>query len=135
MRKYLGIGAASVLIVVAACGAGGGGGTTGGGTSGGGTGATWTNATANLAGLNSECGNMSFLSARPDRDMLIAGIALKGLWAMNAGATSWTQLGQGAGSAVITNRPSSITYDAAHPDTFWESGLYNGAGAYRTDDN
>jgi photosystem II stability/assembly factor-like uncharacterized protein len=95
----------------------------------------WEYATANLAGLASECGNMTLLSARPDRDIVIAGVARQGLLASVNGATTWTRLGQGAGSAVIINRPSSITYDPSHPNTFWESGLYNGGGLYETTDN
>jgi photosystem II stability/assembly factor-like uncharacterized protein len=96
---------------------------------------TWLNVTANLAGMPSECGNMTLLSSRPDRDALIAGVALRGLWQSANGATTWSPLGQGAGSAVITNRPSSIIYDPNHPATFWESGVYNGGGVYRTDDD
>jgi hypothetical protein len=67
--------------------------------------------------------------------MVIAGIAQQGLWAINNGSATWSQLGQGSGSAKITNRPSSITYDPARPDSFWESGIYNGGGAYQTTDN
>jgi hypothetical protein len=96
---------------------------------------TWVPATANLAGLASECGNMSLVSATPDRDMVIAGIAQQGLWTIQNGSNTWTRLGQGAGSAKITNRPSSITYDPVHPNTFWESGIYNSGGAYETVDN
>jgi photosystem II stability/assembly factor-like uncharacterized protein len=78
---------------------------------------------------------MSLVSARPDRDTVIAGIAREGLWASDNGSTTWTRLGQGNGSALITNRPSSITYDPRHPNTFWESGIYNGGGLYQTVDN
>jgi hypothetical protein len=95
----------------------------------------WAYATANLAGLASECGNMTLLSARPDRDMVIAGVARQGLWSSVNGSTTWSRLGQGQGSAVITDRPSSITYDPSHPNTFWESGIYNGGGLYLTTDN
>jgi hypothetical protein len=105
------------------------------GSDGGVQGAQWTNVTANLAGMTSECGNMTFLSSRPDRDMLIAGVAKQGLWTKKSADATWTRLGQGAGSAVITNRPSAIVYDPAHLDTFWESGIYNAGAAYRTDDN
>jgi photosystem II stability/assembly factor-like uncharacterized protein len=28
-----------------------------------------------------------------------------------------------------------LVYDPAHPGTFWEAGIYNGGGVYRTDDN
>lgn len=96
---------------------------------------SWVSVTGNLAGVPSECGNMSFLSARPDRDELIAGIALRGLYASTSATASWSALGTGTGSAQIINRASSITYDPAHPSTFWESGIYNGAGVYRTDDD
>jgi photosystem II stability/assembly factor-like uncharacterized protein len=94
---------------------------------------TWTNVTSNLAGLMSECGNLPHVSARPDMDMLIAGVAQQGLWATTNGGVSWSRLGTGAGSAMITNRTSWILYDPTNANVFWESGIYNGAGVYRTD--
>jgi photosystem II stability/assembly factor-like uncharacterized protein len=97
--------------------------------------AAWTPATGNLAGMPSECGNISLVSARPDRDEVIASVSLHGLWSNTAGATSWTALGQGPASAQITNRGSTIVYDPQHPSTYWESGIYNSGGVYRTDDN
>jgi hypothetical protein len=99
------------------------------------TGAAWMPAATNLTGLASECGNLSYLSSRSDRDMLIAGVAQLGLWASTDGSPNWTKLGQGPGSAVIVNRTTAIIYDPMHPDTFWESGIYNRAGVYRTTDN
>jgi len=95
----------------------------------------WTNVTGNLAGLGSECGNMSNLSSKPDEDLLIAGIAQQGLWGSRNGGGSWAGLGTGAGSAMITNRTSSIVYDPAHLQTFWESGIYNAGGVYKTTDD
>ena len=97
----------------------------------------WINVSSNLAGLASECGNLTLLSSRPDRDMLIAGVAQQGLWANVDGGTVWSRLGTGddGGPAVITNRPQDIVYDPVHLDTFWESGIYNSVGVYRTDDN
>jgi photosystem II stability/assembly factor-like uncharacterized protein len=77
---------------------------------------------------------MSLVSADPARDVVIAGIALQGLWESADDSADWSRLGQGAESAEITNRPSSIVYDPENPDTFWESGIYNGGGVYRTDD-
>lgn len=100
-----------------------------------GSASSWVPATANLAGLPSQCGNVTLLSAAPDRSLVIAGVALQGLWARVNGSQTWTRLGQGPGSAIIANRPSSITYDPLHPGTFWESGIYNGGGAYVTDDS
>ncbi len=97
----------------------------------------WINVTSNLAGLASECGNLTMVSSRPDRDMLIAGVAQQGLWANVDGGTTWSKLGASvdAGPAAITNRPTDIVYDPVHLDTFWESGIYNSIGVYRTDDN
>jgi hypothetical protein len=118
---------------------GGSGGGTGGVPAGGagGTpmaGGAWANVTANLAGIPSECGNLSFVTAHPDRDLLIAGVAQQGLWVSKDGATQWTQLGTGGGSAKITNRTSMIVFDPGNPDVFWESGIYNAGGVYRTND-
>src|SRR5262249_12710779 len=97
--------------------------------------AAWTPVTENLAGTPSECGNVSLVSAHPDRDMVITSVAQHGLWAGENGASSWTPLGTGPGSAKIINRGSTIVYDPDHQDTFWESGIYNAGGVYRTDDN
>lgn len=95
----------------------------------------WVNVTANLAGMESECGNLSHLSSKPDEDMLIVGVALHGLWASTNGGESWEQLGQGTNSEEIYNRTSSIIYDPDDPNVFWETGIYNGGGVYRTDDD
>jgi photosystem II stability/assembly factor-like uncharacterized protein len=96
--------------------------------------AAWINATSNLANMQSECGNLCLLSAVPGKDKVIAGIAQKGLWQTTDGGATWTQLGTGAGSAVITNRPGCIVYDPANADIFWEAGIYNGGGVYKTTD-
>src|SRR4051794_40036206 len=87
----------------------------------------WVNVTGNLANMPSECGNLTMLFPMPGSGGLIAGIAQKGLW-VNASGTSWTHLGDGAGSDVITNRPSWIVYDPLNSNAFWESGIYNGGG-------
>jgi photosystem II stability/assembly factor-like uncharacterized protein len=94
---------------------------------------TWQNVTGNLANMQSECGNLTLLSVVPSTGAVIAGVAQRGLWISNSGST-WTHLGDGAGSDVITNRPSWIVHDPAHPGTFWESGIYNGGGVYKTTD-
>ncbi len=94
--------------------------------------AQWTNVTGNLANLPSECGNLCLLSVVPGQDKLFAGIAQRGIWQTTDGGTTWTPLGQGAGSEVIVNRPSRILYDPTSADTFWESGIYNSSGLYHT---
>lgn len=119
-------------------GGGGGGNTPGGGDSEAKnvtTGAAWMPATSNLTGLESECGTIQSMASRTDRDMIIVGVARQGLWASTDNSPMWTKLGQGAGSAVIVNRPTAVVFDPAHPDTFWEAGIYNQAGVYRTTDN
>jgi photosystem II stability/assembly factor-like uncharacterized protein len=94
----------------------------------------WINATGNLANMPSECGNLQLLSADPYSTRVIAGVALRGLFAADNGGSTWTALGGGAGSAIIINRPTSIVYDPDDANTFWESGTYNGGGVYITND-
>jgi hypothetical protein len=135
--------------MVSASGAGGNGGASqapatadAGSTGGGGGGAgsvvvppsAWANATGNLSNMASECGNVSLVAARPHSNMIIAGVAQKGLWATEDGGTTWSKLGTGPSSAVITNRMSSIVFDPEHSDVFWESGTWNGGGVYKTTD-
>ena len=93
----------------------------------------WVNVTSNLAGMASECGNMTYVSAKPNEDLVIAGVAQRGLWGSTDGGMTWHQLGAGGGSATITNRPGSIIYNPVRSDVFWESGIYNSNGVYRTD--
>ncbi len=92
---------------------------------------SWTNVTANLANMTSECGTLTMVSSKPGSNMVIAGIAKQGLWATTDGGKTWAQLGN---SSIIPNRPTSLVYDPEHPDVFWESGIYNGKGVFRTDD-
>jgi photosystem II stability/assembly factor-like uncharacterized protein len=94
----------------------------------------WVNATGDLANMQSECGNLTLLSTTPNSDTVIAGVAHVGLFASDDGGQHWAPLATGAGSATIINRPSSIVYEPTDPTTFWESGIYNGGGVYRTDD-
>jgi len=96
--------------------------------------AAWVNATGNLAGMPSECGNLCLLSVVPGQDRIIAGIAKQGLWQTSDGGVHWTALGRGAGSDAIVNRPSQIVYDPVNPDIFLESGIYNSFGVYQTTD-
>ncbi len=96
---------------------------------------SWVSVTNNLTTLKSQCGNMSYLSAKPDEDLLIAGIALDGLWASSDGGQNWSAMGVSAKSATIINRASSILYDPTDTQTFWETGIYNGGGVYITTDD
>lgn len=93
----------------------------------------WVNVTSNLANMNSECGNLSYVSAKPTEDLMIASVALQGLWGSRNGGATWSKLGMNAGSATITSRTSSIVYDPIYPSVFYTSGIYNGNGIHRTD--
>ena len=94
----------------------------------------WVDVTGNLAGLESECGNLSLVSARPDRDAVIAGVAKQGLWVSDTTDGTWRPIGRSGGSTPIDNRATSIVYDPADPNQFWESGIYGGAVFETTDD-
>jgi len=65
----------------------------------------------------------------------VTGVALHGLWGSRDGGDSYEQLGTGKGSDPIINRASWFIFDPDHSTTFWESGIYNGGGIYRTDDD
>jgi hypothetical protein len=95
----------------------------------------WENLTENLAGMSSECGNVAYLTSRPNDGAVIAGVARDGLWTRPTAATDWSQIGQGAGSTPIVNRPQQFVYDPLDANTWWESGIYNSFGIYKTIDN
>ena len=81
--------------------------------------------------------HLALISARPDHDAVTVSVAQQGLWTSADGAADrWTKLGQGPPirrRSPTAARPSCTT--PFGPDTFWESGIYNGGGVYRTDDN
>jgi hypothetical protein len=103
----------------------------------------WVDATANLTGMESYCGNLSFVSARPDRDQVLAGVAGQGLFSNDPGSSEWVPFGRDSGSASLNHRTSSIVYDPGDPARFWESGYYglgappdtSAASVNRTDDD
>lgn len=95
--------------------------------------AKWVNVTGSLAGLASECGNLGRVAADPRVDLLVVGVAKQGLFGSDDGGVTWTPLGATGDS--ITNRISYIAYDPTSTSTFWESGIYNGGGVYKTTDS
>jgi photosystem II stability/assembly factor-like uncharacterized protein len=104
------------------------------GGSGGAPTGTWVNVTTNLAGLESECGNVSTVAVKPDEDLVLVGVARQGVWGSRDGGESWQRMGTGEGSADIINRPSAFVFDPEDTNRFWESGIYNGPGVYVTRD-
>ena len=87
-------------------------------------GEAWVDATANLTGMESYCGNLSFVSAHPHRDLVFAGVAGQGLFSSAPGSSEWIPFGRGAESAPLNHRTSSFVYDPDDPLRFWESGYF-----------
>jgi photosystem II stability/assembly factor-like uncharacterized protein len=84
--------------------------------------------------MASDCVPVGRVGATPGSARVVVEVALHGMWSSDDGGQSWQALGTGAGSAQITNRASSITFDPDHPDVFWETGTHNGGGLYKTTD-
>jgi len=97
------------------------------------TGTEWSDVTANLVGLESDCGNLAFVSGHPQTNQVVAGVALHGLWELNDAGDEWARLGTAVDSAPISNRTTSVLFDPEAPERFWQSGSY-AVGAFRTDD-
>lgn len=95
----------------------------------------WRPATGNLAGKSVACGNVNFMSVKPDENLVIASLAKDGLYGSRDGGETWTPLGQGRNSVLINNIPTAIVYDPDDTARYWEVGIYGGPGVYRTDDN
>lgn len=88
----------------------------------------WVDVTSNLVGMDSTCGNLSYVSAHPETDGVIANVATKGLFALDESAQEWSLL-----ASNIDHRTQWVQYDDDDPARFWVSGAY-GRGVYRTDD-
>jgi photosystem II stability/assembly factor-like uncharacterized protein len=73
--------------------------------------------------------------AKPDENLVIAGVAQQGLWASRDNEDSWSAMGEGKGSDAIINRPITIVFDPDDSQRFWEAGIYNGPGVFETKDN
>jgi hypothetical protein len=100
--------------------------------------AQWTNVTGKLAGMQSECGNMSGVFSNPFVDMLVLGVARQGLWSSTDGGTTYAKLG--TSGDMILNRLSFVLWDPEAPKVFWTSGIYGFEspftdGVFKTIDN
>ncbi|HEY1532475.1 MAG TPA: hypothetical protein VGF76_00600 [Polyangiaceae bacterium] len=84
--------------------------------------AQWTNVTGKLAGMQSECGNMSGVFPSPFSDMLVLGVARQGLWSSSDGGATYTKLG--TSGDMISNRLSFVLFDPDDAKVFWSSGIY-----------
>ena len=100
--------------------------------------AQWTNVTGKLAGMQSECGNMSGVFSDPFVDMLVLGVARQGLWSSTDGGATYTKLG--TSGDMILDRLSFVLWDPEASKVFWTSGIYGWEapftdGVFKTTDN
>jgi photosystem II stability/assembly factor-like uncharacterized protein len=84
--------------------------------------------------MDSDCYSLGRVAPVPGSARMIAGVAKHGLWASDDSGQTWEALGTGAGSAVIENRVSSISFDPANSDIIYETGTHVGGGFYRSTD-
>jgi photosystem II stability/assembly factor-like uncharacterized protein len=93
----------------------------------------WANATSNLAGLDSVCGNLTSMAVKGER--VFAAVAPGQLFASTNAGEDWTLIGQGEGTDPIDANIITTVLDPEHSDTFWLSGIYGSKGIWRTDDD
>lgn len=94
----------------------------------------WRAVTPDIGDFEVLCGPMSWLSSKPDEDLLIAGINQEGLWATRDGGETWEPFGRGEGSDPMVHGTTTIVYDPEDPDVFWEAGIYGEKGVFKTTD-
>jgi photosystem II stability/assembly factor-like uncharacterized protein len=84
--------------------------------------ASWTNITGTLAGMQSECGNLTALYTSPLVDLLVVGVARQGLWSSVDGGASYARLG--ASGDMVLYRLMDVAWDPSSADTFYAAGIY-----------
>jgi photosystem II stability/assembly factor-like uncharacterized protein len=94
----------------------------------------WVNVSGNLAGIPSVCGSLQSMSAKPDEDLLIVGIASVGVYGSRNGGLSWQELSAKSDAGQIVNRMTAIVYDPSDSNRFWECGIYSGSPFVTADD-
>jgi photosystem II stability/assembly factor-like uncharacterized protein len=97
-----------------------------------GPGDSWMNVTHNVGGDKWGYAGITFMTAVPDSERVIAAVSEQGLWTTNDNGETWTKLGA-AGKVQITNRAYQILFDPKDTHRFWESGN-DGPGLFTTTD-
>jgi hypothetical protein len=94
--------------------------------------ATWTDARGDLAGGTFSCAsNLAKIAAVPCSNQLIANVVHQGLFITDDDGASWQALGTAAGQ-VIQNYTEAIVFDPEDPGIFWEAGIHDGPGLFKT---
>lgn len=92
----------------------------------------WEEAAGSLEGRTAGCG-VIYIANHPTEDQLFVGIDGFGVW-QSKEPDEWVALGTSGMSAVISNGVNCLAFDPEDPQVFWEAGMYNGPGGFRTDD-
>jgi hypothetical protein len=93
-----------------------------------GAGAAWVNATGNLAGQPTECGDLQSIWAVPGMNKVITGVGGNGLYATTDGGTNWGKIS----GNVISVRLMEMRFDPDNPDTWYAGGIYHIPGICKT---
>jgi hypothetical protein len=96
----------------------------------------WTDITNNLLHLPAICGTLTTVVAKPDEDLLLAGVAGVGAYGSTNGGKSWQPLGamSASGASVIANRMTQVLFDPSDSKHFWEVGIYGPSPLVTSDD-
>jgi photosystem II stability/assembly factor-like uncharacterized protein len=89
----------------------------------------WANVTNNVGGERWGAYGVTYATAVPGSDAVIAGVSECGLWKSTDSGKTWKKLG----GNEIRCRPGRIVFDPKNPAVFWVSGCY-GDVPFRTDD-
>jgi len=95
----------------------------------------WINVTGSLVGIPAACASLTAVSAKPDEDLLIAGVSQVGIYGSRDGGQTWQLMGaSGDAGSPISNRMSAMVYDPGNSTRFWEVGIYAASPFVTTDD-
>jgi hypothetical protein len=95
--------------------------------------AAWVNATGNLSGLPTECGDIQSIWAVPNVNEVVIGVSGNGLYATTDGGTTWAEISSQS-SNPITIRLTQMTFDSDNPSTWYVGGIYHTPGIFKTTD-
>lgn len=93
-------------------------------------GAAWVNATGNLAGMSSECGDLQSIWAVPNVNKVVTGVANQGIYNTTNGGTSWAK----TSGSVVTFRMTQMVFDPINTATWYACGIYHSPGIAKTTD-
>jgi photosystem II stability/assembly factor-like uncharacterized protein len=98
-------------------------------------GAAWVNATGDLAGQPTECGDLQSIWAVPNKDLVVTGVANNGVYGTTNNGTNWKMMSPPAsGAGAITVRLLQMLFDPASPNTWYVGGIYHTPGIFKTTD-